>query len=73
MENSFRNREDGSFHTDGPEVWRWMNGYVICNPRSTASLYRIRKIGRAEYLFVQWKSGDYSYGGDKPYWYVFRR
>ncbi len=73
MENSFRNREDGSFHTDGPEVWRWMNGYVICNPRSTASLYRIRKIGRAEYLFVQWKSGDYSYGGEKPYWYVFRR
>ena len=73
MENGFRNWEDGSFHTDGPEVWRWVNGYVICNPRSTASQYQIRKIRQAEYLFVQWKSGDYTCGGSEPYWYVFRR
>ena len=26
-----------------------------------------------EYLFVQWKSGDYSYGGEQPFWYVFKR
>ena len=73
MRNSFRNRDDGSFHTDAPHIWRWMTGYVICNPRSTAAKYMIRRIENTDYLFVQWKSGDYSFGGDEPYWYVFRR
>ncbi len=73
MENSFRNRNDGSFRTDTSEVWRWMKGYVICTPQSTASKYILQEIGQVPYLFVQWKSGDYSFGGSEPYWYVFRR
>lgn len=73
MANSFRNRGESNVYTDGPEVWRWVTGYVICNPRSTASKYVIRILDGAEYLFVQWKSGDYSFGGDEPYWYVFKR
>lgn len=73
MENSFRNMEDGCFSTDAPGVWRWMKGYVICSPRSTASKYIIQEIDHVQYLFVQWKSGDYSFGGNEPYWYVFRR
>ncbi len=26
-----------------------------------------------EYIFIQWKNGDYIYGGEEPYWYVFRK
>lgn len=73
MRNSFKNQEDGSLHTDAPNVWRWVTGYVICNPRPTTSRYMIRRIENTDYLFVQWKSGDYSFAGDEPYWYVFRR
>ncbi len=40
---------------------------------STDSRYVIQEIDHVQYLFVQWKSGDYSFGGNEPYWYVFRR
>lgn len=73
IRNGFLNSEDGSVNIDKEHVWRWVNGCVICNPRSTVSKYVIRKFDEAEYLFVQWKSGDYSYGGDEPFWYVFQR
>ncbi len=35
--------------------------------------YGAAKHEGTEYLFVQWKSGDYSYGGEQPFWYVFKR
>lgn len=73
MYNTFRQGQDGTDSTDAFSVWRWVTGNVICNPRSTVSMYKIRRYGEAEYLFIQWKSGDYSYGGEEPYWYVFRR
>lgn len=73
MRNTFRNIKDMKPHTDGPEVWRWTTGNVICNPVSTASMYRFQEHQRVEYLLIQWKSGDYTYGGEEPYWYVFRR
>lgn len=73
MINSFRDTKDGSVSADAPEVWRWVRGYVICNPRSTASRYVVREYGGEKYLFIQWKSGDYSFGGKEPSWYVFKR
>lgn len=73
MANGFRDAKDGGICTDAPDVWRWVRGYVICNPRETASRYMIRKYGDTEYLFVQWKSGDYTFGGREADWYVFRR
>lgn len=54
-------------------VWCWVTGNVICVPRKTVSMYKIKKVGEEEYIFIQWKSGDYSYGGEEPYWYVFKR
>ena len=68
MKNSFR---DGSI-SESP-VWRWATGNVICMPRKTASMYRFKKVKDTEYLFIQWKSGDYTYGGEAPWWYVFRK
>ena len=73
LRNGFLNSKDGSVTIDKDEIWRWVNGYVICEPRITASKYVIETLEGTEYLFVQWKSGDYSYGGEQPFWYVFRR
>lgn len=73
MRNSFQSAEDSGPHADGPHVWRWVRGYVICNPSSTASRYLLRELGGILYLFVQWKGGDYSYGGRVSGWYVFKR
>lgn len=73
MRNTFRSVNDMTPYTDGPEVWRWSTGSVICNPQSTASMYCFREYQGTEYLLIQWKSGDYTYGGEEPYWYVFKR
>lgn len=73
VRNSFI-RDDGKGTViDPPHVWRWVTGNVICNHKSTASMYKILKIKDVEYLFVQWKSGDYTFGGEEPFWYVFKR
>ena len=73
MRNTFRSISDMKPYTDDSEVWRWVTGNVICNPRSTASMYRFQEYHGVEYLLIQWKSGDYTYGGEEPYWYVFQR
>ena len=71
MQNSFKNEDDITVaHTD---EWRWVNGYVICTSQQTASRYIIRTIDGTVYLFVEWKSGDYIYNGDIPFWCVFKR
>lgn len=51
----------------------WTEGVVIDKALVTASEYLIKEIGGKEYLFVEWKSGDYIYGGRKPCYYVFER
>lgn len=73
IQNSFKNSDTGIISTDDPAVWRWVNGYVICNTRPLASKYVIKKIDDVDYLFIQWKSGDYYFGGREPSWYVFKR
>lgn len=71
--NTFKNYEEKVPHTDKSDVWRWVNEYVICNPRQTASKYVIQIINGIEYLFIEWKSGDYSFGAETPFRYVFKR
>lgn len=71
MKNSFLN-QDGGLDVDSPGLWRWVNGNVIGVPRTTVSMYFIKEYHGIRYLFVQWKSGDYSYGGTVKGWYVFR-
>ncbi len=71
IQNGFKS--DDGVAIDPPDVWRWVNGYVICNPRRTSSRYTIRTIDGTDYLFVEWKSGDYTFNGDIPFWYVFKR
>lgn len=73
MANCFLDSKNGGIIEDLPEVWRYVTGYVICTPSQTVSSYRLRRYGDTEYLFVQWKGGDYSFGGAEPSWYVFKR
>lgn len=73
LQNSFKNSDTGIISIDSPDVWRWVKGYVICNTRPLASKYFLKEIDGAKYLFIQWKSGDYYFGGQEPSWYVFQR
>lgn len=57
------------------EVWeeKWTKGLVICLHRTTASPYFIKEIDGTEYLFMEWRMGNYIYGGCEPTYYVFKR
>lgn len=51
----------------------WTNGYLLDQKNEIAEAYTIRRIDKADYLFIEWKSGDYLFGGKIPQWYVFGR
>lgn len=57
------------------DVWheKWTKGIAICLHRTTASPYFIQEINGVEYLFMEWRMGDYIYGGYSPDYYVFRK
>lgn len=57
------------------ETWygSWTKGKFIDPQKTTASSYEIKLIDNKEYLFVEWKMGNYVYGGAKPNYYVFER
>jgi len=57
----------------GKDWWHWTKGRVIVPADHTAAAYEIRKIKGAEYLFFEWKSGDYTLRGMKPDYYVLKR
>jgi len=59
---------------DGQE-WResWTKGFHINRRLATASAYRLKKICGRVYLFLEWKMGNYVYGGAKPDYYVFEK
>ena len=54
------------------ESCRWTLGTVI-RGGLVACAYEIQWIEGKEYLFWEWKSGDYVYGGCDPWYYVFVR
>ena len=51
----------------------WTKRLILNKREKTASIYEIVEIEGKEYLFVEWKTGDYSFGGGRAYWYVFTR
>ena len=46
-------------------------GHII--HRTTVAVYEIKAINGTEYLFMEWKMGNYIYGGKEPDFYVFVR
>ncbi|HIU30071.1 MAG TPA: MerR family transcriptional regulator [Candidatus Egerieisoma faecipullorum] len=75
--------ESVTFHDNGKAIVqckersaftvKWTNGYLLDQKNAIAESYVTRKIDGTEYLFVEWKSGDYLFGGRNPQWYVFMR
>ncbi|MEG0771744.1 M56 family metallopeptidase [Clostridium sp.] len=51
----------------------WTNGYIIHHGDTTASQYTIQEINGSQYMFMEWKSGDYTLRGQKPYYYVLKK
>lgn len=62
---------DETISGDGKQVWT--KGYVLRKWNSSACAYEIRKAGCTEYLIIEWKSGDYRWGGFDTDYYVFIR
>lgn len=51
----------------------WTNGSLIYIREKKTENYSLLNIEGKQYLFIQWKNGDYIYGGVKPWYYVFER
>lgn len=63
----------GSEIISGRDVQEWTNGFVLRKWNCTACAYEIRNINDTEYLFIEWKSGDYLWGGFNTDYYVFTK
>ena len=57
----------------GAHMESWTKGYILKKWNHTACAYKLCRIQENEYLFVEWKSGDYIYGDLDPQYYVFTR
>lgn len=55
------------------EMQEWTKGFVLRKWNSTACAYKIKKINNKEYLIIEWKSGNYRWGGFDTDYYVFVR
>lgn len=51
----------------------WSKNVVINKNLSTVSEYFLKEIGEDTIMFVEWKSGDYVFGGEIKGYYVFKK
>lgn len=63
----------GGKTVSGRDMQEWTKGHVLRKWNSTACAYEIREIDNTEYMFMEWKSGDYCLGGLEAKYYVFVR
>ncbi len=57
----------------GNENISWTKGYMLRKWNNTACAYEIRNVEDIDYLIIEWKSGDYRWGGEDTDYYVFIR
>ena len=57
----------------GRDVQEWTKGFILRKWNHTACAYETKNISGIEYLFIEWKSGDYRWGGFDTDFYVFTR
>ena len=57
----------------GDNMQTWTKGYVLRKWNSTACAYEIRTVNCRDFLIIEWKSGDYRWGGFDTDYYVFVR
>ncbi len=58
---------------EGNDKVVWTNGYLLRKWNWSACEYEIRTVYGKDYLIIEWKSGDYRYGGYDTNYYVFIR
>lgn len=54
-------------------AFTWTKGFILNQSEKTASKYVIEEINGSTYMFFEWKSGDYTMRGMKPYYYVMKK
>ncbi len=54
-------------------IFTWTKGLLLNYRGRTASAYEIKEIDDSEYLFFEWKSGDYTIRHKRPGYYVLKR
>ncbi len=55
------------------ETWtdKWTKGELLDQKKSVASKYFFKTFSNQEYLFLEWKMGNYVYGGKPANYYIF--
>jgi len=53
--------------------WTWTNGLLLHRGDKTAAKYLIKQMDGVTYMFLEWKSGDYTIRHMKPKYYVLRK
>jgi hypothetical protein len=53
--------------------WTWTQGVLIHSGDRTASRYTFKDMQGLKYMFLEWKSGDYTIRNRKPHYYVLVR
>ncbi len=59
--------------TSGKEFQSWTKGYVLRHYNHTACAYEIVTIDDTDYMIIEWKSGDYRWGGYDTDYYILIR
>lgn len=63
--------EDAVF--EGEDTVLWTKKYLLRKWNWSACEYEIRSVDNTDYLIIEWKSGDWRYGGYDTNYYVFTR
>lgn len=58
---------------EGDDKHTWTRGFWLRKWNSCACAYEIKEFDGKEYLIIEWKSGDYRFGGSKTDYYVMVR
>lgn len=58
---------------DSPDMQTWTKGFILRKWNHSACAYEMCERNGKTYLFLEWKSGDYRWGGFDTNYYIFRR
>ncbi len=58
---------------EGEDTVVWTKNYLLRKWNWSACEYEIRTVDGVDYMIIEWKSGDYRYGGFDTNYYVFTR
>ena len=58
---------------EGEDTVVWTKNYLLRKWNWSACEYEIRTVGGKDYMIIEWKSGDYRYGGYDTNYYVFTK